>query len=140
MTPHSRPPLRLPLALPFLALCLLGCATAQQAPESTEQLAARIQALVGDAACDGPAQCRTIAVGARACGGPDSYLAWSTLRTDEERLRELVKRHAERRQADNRAGRMSSICVMATDPGASCQARRCTLNAPSYGTPPGRAD
>lgn len=132
--------LRCVLAASTVMTLLQGCAVAQPAPASTEQLAAQIQALVGDAACDGPAQCRTIAVGARACGGPDSYLAWSTLRTDERRLRELVRQHAEQRRADNRAERSASICLMETDPGATCRARRCTLNPRGQGTAPSRAD
>lgn len=126
-------------ALPLLAV-LHGCtAMAQTTEPDVAKLSEQIQAAVGDAACDDSSQCRTIAIGAKACGGPESYLAWSTLRTDEKRLKAAVDRHHERRQAENRANRMSSTCMMVTDPGAACRAKRCTLNA-AGGSVPGRPD
>jgi hypothetical protein len=119
-------------ALFMLSLC--SCATEPgDAGASAAQLAQRIDALVGDAACDTAAQCRSIAVGAKPCGGPERYVAWSTLRTDEQQLKEAVARHAQRRQADNQASGMASNCMMVTDPGASCRARRCSLNTLGFG-------
>ncbi len=97
------------------------------APASAAQLWAQIQAEVGDAACDGPQQCHSIAVGAKACGGPDAYLAWSSKRSNEKKLRSLVEQHAAARKAENEASGMMSDCRLVTDPGASCQAGRCTL-------------
>ena len=41
-------------------------------------LAEQIKAEVGDAACDAPQQCQTLAIGAKACGGPERYLASRT--------------------------------------------------------------
>lgn len=93
----------------------------------------QIQAEVGDAACDAPQQCRSVAVGAKACGGPDSYLAWSTQRSDAKRLQALVDQHAQARRDENRAAGMMSNCSLVTDPGASCQAGRCTLNRSNSG-------
>lgn len=116
--------------LSVLALC--SCAAE---PPTPAQLAERIDTLIGDAACDSSSQCRTIAIGARACGGPDSYRAWSTRRTDQKELSTAVQQHAERRRAENVANRMASICVMATDPGASCRAQRCSLNPVGLGQP-----
>ena len=112
-----------PRSLALLSwLCLLGPmaqqATAAEGP--AQQAMARIQALIGDASCRSDAQCRTIAVGQRACGGPEMYLAWSTRRTA---LADLERAVAAFEAASQPAlpGRSASICVFLHDPGAVCR-------------------
>jgi hypothetical protein len=117
-------------ALSLAGLC--SCA-AEPADAGSAPLARQIETLIGDAACDSAAQCRTVAVGAKPCGGPEAYLAWSTRRTDEPQLKAAVLRHAERRRAENVAAGLASNCMMVTDPGASCRAGRCSLNPPGMG-------
>lgn len=79
-----------------------------------------IVSLIGNARCTADAECRTVAVGSRACGGPDAYLAWSVRVTDESRLREAVDRHnASQALASPPGGRLST-CVWLADPGAQC--------------------
>lgn len=123
------------------ALLLGGCAVAQttpppaaSAPAST-QLYAPVQQLVGDARCTSDAQCRTIGVGHKACGGPAGYLAWSTDSTpDEAGLRRAVERHAQAVQQEQQRSGMLSNCMAVSDPGARCVpaagggAGRCRLN------------
>jgi len=93
-------------------------------------LLAQIEAARGDDACDSDAQCHTIGVGAKACGGPEHYLAWSSKNNDGSRLRALVEQHAQmRRAADAKAGMMST-CSVVPDPGAVCSAGRCVLREP----------
>ena len=58
-------------------------AAAKAAPGDT---LSRIRALVGDASCTESGQCRTLPIGAVACGGPQDYLPYSTSRTDEKAL------------------------------------------------------
>lgn len=106
---------------------------------ATALLWRQIQAEVGIAACDGPQQCHSIAIGAKSCGGPDSYLAWSSKKTDGKKLRSLVEQHAEARRAENAVSDMASNCQFITDPGATCQAGRCVLQAPGFGQHPGSA-
>ncbi|MDC8770228.1 hypothetical protein [Roseateles albus] len=79
-----------------------------------------IQAEVGDAACDGPHQCHSSAVGAKPCGGPDSYLAWSSKVTDPKKLQSLLEQHRAARLAENQSSGIVSNCAMVTDPGARC--------------------
>jgi hypothetical protein len=79
-----------------------------------------VGALIGDAACDTDAQCRTVAVGSKPCGGPDAYLAWSTLRTDEQALLAAAAREAAASKAAAQAQGMVSNCALVTDPGAFC--------------------
>jgi hypothetical protein len=85
--------------------------------------AATLEQLIGQARCDNPSQCRTIGVGAKACGGPAAYRAWSTRDTDEAALRAWVEQDARaQREALARAGRRSD-CALTPDPGAVCKAR-----------------
>ena len=133
-----------------LALSAFACASAdapavQPAPAapaaaSSAKLWSAIQAEVGDAACNDAAQCQSIAVGAKACGGPDGYLAWSSKRSDAGRLQALVAQHAAARKQENLRDQTMSNCMFEPNPGASCQAARCTLRARGVVSPPGRAD
>ncbi|WP_292038023.1 hypothetical protein [Massilia sp. UBA6681] len=86
-----------------------------------------LRALAGDAACRDSAQCRTLPLGARACGGPEAYLAYSTAKGSEAQLRSLAERYQAERRAANKASGMMSTCQFMPDPGAVCQAGRCQL-------------
>lgn len=87
----------------------------------------RIRAMVGNAACTEDAQCHTLALGAKACGGPDSYLAWSSAQVKEAELRALGEAYKEERRAANKASGMMSTCQFMVDPGAMCKAGTCQL-------------
>ena len=108
-----------------------------QAGASTALLQ-QLQAQIGDAACDNSAQCRTLAVGSKPCGGPDRYLPWSTKRTDGVTLGKLAAQYAAARQIENRKSDLMSTCELVTDPGAICQQQRCVLQprGPGAGGPP----
>jgi hypothetical protein len=85
-------------------------------------LRSRIQALIGTAACNTDADCRTSAIGAKACGGPEAYIAWSVRSTEEAALSRAVDDYNAAQQATNlREGRISN-CEFVTDPGAMCVA------------------
>lgn len=107
----------------LLALPLSGCATAPAGSASDATAArARVQALVGDARCSTDADCRTSAIGAKACGGPAAYIAWSIRSTDEAALDSAVAEYNAMQRAENlREGRISN-CALVTDPGAFCVA------------------
>jgi hypothetical protein len=106
-------------------------APAASAPEAeSARLARELRTLIGPAACKTDDQCRTLAVGAKACGGPGGYWAWSSTGTDEARLRELAQRQAQAAGAENVRSGMLSNCSVVTDPGARCEAGRCVLRRP----------
>lgn len=92
---------------------------------------ARIRALAGGGACTESGQCRTLPVGAMACGGPESYLPYSMSGTDEKALRALGEQYKAERQAASKAGGMMSICRHLPDPGAVCVSGSCQLGASS---------
>lgn len=138
--------------LPWLLACslgLAGCASQSQSqpqpqPQSQSQPApgpaaaatpaAALQALqqqiqqeVGDAPCDASAQCRSLAFGAKACGGPERWIAWSTRQGDAQRLAAWSAESARlARQRDAQSGTQST-CSLVADPGAVCSAGRCVL-------------
>jgi len=95
-------------------------ASSPSAEETGTSLRAQVQRLVGRAACDDDSQCRTLPLGARACGGPESYVAWSVLGTDQAALRRAGERYSQwQAQEQSRSGAMS-ICMIEIDPGAVC--------------------
>lgn len=116
-------------------LTLSGCATATEpaAAPAPAQLRQDLQTLIGEPRCDSDAQCRTVGVGQKACGGPTRYLAWSTQTTDRARLEAAAARLvAADKAANEKSGRVSN-CMAVVDPGAVCRANRCQLADPLAG-------
>lgn len=110
-------------------------ASAEARPAGGGETLARIRALVGDASCTHSGQCRTLPIGAMACGGPEDYLPYSESRTDEKALRALGEKHKAERLAENKASGLMSICRYLPDPGAVCTSGRCQLGASSPSQP-----
>ena len=105
--------------------------TPSASPAATGKAAAlwqKIRAANADTSCDTASQCHTIGVGSKACGGPESYLAWSSKSSDGSALKALVEEHSAVRRADDERAQMMSTCMMVADPGASCRAGRCAVN------------
>ncbi|MGK5054722.1 hypothetical protein [Janthinobacterium sp. RB2P8] len=122
----------------FLLLAASACGstpTHNDAPPAPGNagLLAQIQAEVGSAACDTTQQCQTIAIGAKACGGPERYLAWSSKDNDGKKLKALAQAQAEASRKQQQADGMMSTCSIVTDPGATCEAGRCVLQKSGLG-------
>jgi hypothetical protein len=98
-------------------------ATASQANDKTEafQLPQQIRDNIGKAACDDQQQCKTIGIGLKACGGPELYLAWSSLAANAKLLNSLSQRYRNLREAQIKADGEISNCMAIKDPGAYCQ-------------------
>jgi hypothetical protein len=130
------------LAAALACIALASCAqttppsatpAAPAEPEST-RLGRELRTLIGPATCSADAQCRTVPVGAKACGGPAGYWAWSAQGTDGEALKALAARQSAAHKGEVEASGLRSNCAMATDPGAACVAGRCQLvTTPSRG-------
>jgi hypothetical protein len=131
------------LLLPLILACA-ACTTDASSPAAAPQPApapkaaptpaasdtgtvAQIRAMVGAAACTESAQCRTLPLGARGCGGPEGYLAYSTANTSATALQALGERYKQEREARNASSGMVSDCRFMVDPGAVCQAGACQL-------------
>lgn len=136
------------LLVGVLALATGACGSANQSPNNgannkaessaaaPQDVAGRIAAEIGDAACDNSQQCRTLAYGHRACGGPEKYVAYSTKRSDPALLTQLGQQLAEQRRRQDQQEGMMSICAVELDPGAACNAGRCVLQPRSPGGQP----
>ncbi len=131
------------LSVPSLLLLLAcgGCGATARAPQpaNAADTLRQIHALAGTAPCTVTAQCRTLALGAKACGGPEAYLAWSTGATTQSALLALAQRYRAQREAQNAAEQLASDCRLVEDPGALCRvapgatAGVCALRAPGAG-------
>ncbi|MRW93929.1 hypothetical protein GJ699_28460 [Duganella sp. FT80W] len=119
-------------------LILTACAGAQppaDTPNGAVALWQQIQSANSNLSCDSDSQCHTIGVGAKACGGPENYLAWSSKNSDGAQLKALVQQHATARRADDARQGMMSTCTAISDPGASCRAGQCVINTRTLAIP-----
>lgn len=128
------------IALP-LALLAGACSSAPadskpaEAQPASLRLLKALEAEIGDARCSSEAQCHSLAVGAKACGGPEGYRAWSSQRSgDGKKLQALAAEQAAARRAEQNQSGMMSNCALEPDPGAQCLAGRCVLR-PAPGLP-----
>ena len=84
-----------------------------------EELAARyaeIQALIGEAKASDVQQCRRVAFGYKACGGPASYLIYSVQGLDETLLLKKVAEYNALDQAEAKRTGLMSNCAMVLEP------------------------
>lgn len=114
-----------PAATPTPAPAPVVATAAAVAPAAPASLLQQLQAEIGDAACDSSTQCKTIAVGHKACGGPESYLAYSTKNGDAAKVARLAADYSAERKNQNTKSGMMSTCSVVLDPGATCNAGRC---------------
>jgi hypothetical protein len=134
------------LVLLLLAACAVsGCsaqsgnqvpmpvAATKAAPDSNlavpGEMLTRIRTLVGSPTCSSDAQCHTMPLGAKSCGGPEGYIAWSSAKTQEAELRALGDSYKEQQRAANAASGMMSTCNVVPDPGAICKTGICQLGS-----------
>lgn len=102
-----------------------GCSSAQPERPAAADSSAREQIgqLIGKGHCKKDADCRTLPIGLKACGGPEAYLAWSTANTDAQMLAAAAQRYTkERRLQLDKPGAPASNCAVVSDPGAHCVA------------------
>lgn len=124
----------------LLLLACTACATRADGPPSTQTATTpasgtpaasgtldRIHALVGKAECTSDSQCQVLPIGAKACGGPASHLAFSTATSDATELQALAERYHGEQQASNQRSGMISNCRVVPTPVAACRANTCQL-------------
>lgn len=99
---------------------------AASSPRAPDALA-RIQAHIGQAPCSASSQCRTLAIGHRACGGPEQWLPWSTVNAQGAQLKAWSDELALQQKQDQQRRGLMSTCQVQPDPGAVCVNKRCVL-------------
>ena len=130
------------LTLSVLVLSLAGCATVPEDKDSlatqldgplaqlqldTRQLQLRLERLTENKECQQDNQCKVIGVGARPCGGPDQYLLYSTLHTDEKMLSYTNDRYQKLKKQQNEKLGLMSTCQMLMPPVSACIENKCAL-------------
>lgn len=76
-------------------------------------------------ACTADAECRSVAVGAKACGGPTGYRAYSGKAAAPDSVEALARHERELAAAQAKASHQVSPCFMLADPGARCVQNKC---------------
>ena len=113
------------LARVGLALGFAMTLTASLASEAS--LLARINAEIGHGICSVDADCTTIPVGEKACGGPERWLACTRESAKKPALQPLLDKLITLQKKRNAQSGMLSNCQISPDPGAMCRANRCVL-------------
>ncbi len=81
--------------------------------------------LAGAAACTSDSECRTVATGGKACGGPTAYRAYSDKGPGASGIPDLAQKERDLSMAEARASHRVSACFMLADPGGHCEAKTC---------------
>jgi len=89
--------------------------------------------LASASACTVDTECHSVAVGAKACGGPTGYRAYSSRTVSKASVDALAQHERELAAAAARESHEASTCFMLADPGAHCQQSKCVTGPP--GTP-----
>jgi len=114
-------------------LAIAGCASAvdatgpaapaARAEPASIALHARVVQLIGDAECDSQGECHAVGLGAKPCGGAETWLPWSSKITDARALQEAVQALAQARVEENKASGLASDCMRRPDPSVVCRPR-----------------
>jgi hypothetical protein len=94
------------------------------------QLESDARALAKTSGCSSASQCRTAPIGAKACGGPRTYVAYCAATTDSVALyRKLGELSAAEKEYNKSTGMMST-CEFRLPPAVSLQGGSCRANSP----------
>ena len=116
------PPLLLLPALLALLSGAAGCGAAAPAGGPAPDAVATLRQLrqLADG-CASAAECRTVAVGRKPCGGPEMYVPWSSRAGSAADVDALAARYLAQRGAATAQPGMLSDCRLIGDPGALCK-------------------
>ncbi len=90
-----------------------------------------IYELIKDKSCQQDSDCAIVGLGARACGGPDSYAVYSKANIDAEQLESMTKQLESLHKTYNQENQIMSICMMEPKPGFACINNQCKTKAVS---------
>jgi len=116
------------ISIVFLWQVIVACSAnlpKQGGKPTRAGLQKNIANLVADKSCDNGKQCQSIAYGAKACGGPTSYLIYSLKNTDAVKLSSEVKQYNQLMKEDNRRSDRISNCSMLIPPTLMCRDNQC---------------
>jgi hypothetical protein len=85
----------------------------------------KLQDMIKNKRCDTATQCKVIAVGSRACGGPSSYETFSTQSANVVAVEKLVNSITVLESQFNAKNNMISICEHLSQPSTQCVENKC---------------
>ncbi len=117
------------------AIVKTAAPTAKKPAERASAELTAVKTAIGKATCETNDQCQAVAMGAKACGGPEFFLAWSSAVQNDKRVKaenapnipQLAQKHRAAREAQIAAEGEMSDCKVVSDPGAQCVAKKCVL-------------
>ncbi len=126
------------LALIISTLLLAGCPSESAQNTNTsetknyptdkagiEELHNDLMALLVNKSCQQASDCEVIALGARACGGPDAYEVYAPANTNKNKLEQLAAEYKNLRKAYNQKNQIVSICSVVPVPAVACVENQC---------------
>jgi hypothetical protein len=133
---RSRPEVHIATRL-LLSLAVLGAAchgprnpapASRSSEDDTTRLKELSQAVaqqVGSPTCTDRSQCRVMPLGAKPCGGPSSYVVYSTTTADSVRLAVAVQEYTAYQAALNEKLGLVSDCRFLPPPAVDCRTGVC---------------
>lgn len=118
----------LALSLTVILLVAAGCDNGGSTiitDMQLEELEKEIKAMIEPPTATHLDQCQVIAFGSKACGGPKTYLIYSTARTDERRLRTLVNEYNRLDAERNERLDLVSDCMLLGPPDVQLAGGQC---------------
>jgi hypothetical protein len=93
--------------------------------QKLETLGKEIEEFAKNKSCSGD-DCRTMAMGAKGCGGPTKYLVYALSKVDEKQLTEKVKVYTDLQKKINAETNKISDCSLVVAPIVNCLNGVCT--------------
>lgn len=122
----------------FAAVLVAGCARQEEPPAvelpsvnpvvseaRVRELEQQARALVRTDGCDQANQCATAPVGAKACGGPRTYVVYCRATTDEDALLRALDELKRAEEAYNKEAGLASDCMFVTPPAVRLEGGAC---------------
>jgi hypothetical protein len=81
-------------------------------------------------ACTVDTECHSVAIGAKACGGPTGYRAYSSKTVSTASVDALAQHERDLAAQAARESHQVSTCFMLADPGAHCKQNKCVTGPP----------
>lgn len=110
-----------------------SCTKANSDEQSTapQDLYAKIQKAASNQGCTSDADCELLPMGAKPCGGPEGYMAYSKNNSDEAQLQKMAQNYKESRQKYNEDNQVMGTCVVTPKPLVSCVRNQCMTSKQS---------
>lgn len=113
-----------------IALLSLGmaCSDVSETDSDTDRLQdlkMRIDKMIEDTSCTGDAECKFMAIGHKPCGGPASYIIYSSNSVDEGALEVVVNEYSELQRKINEDTGAISDCSVENPPSIGCRSGSC---------------